>query len=237
MERRPIPGFEGYYEADSEGFIWSCARIVPSKRHKSGWKSVRERRLANVDYGKGYFGVHLQKPGRAWKAKVHHLVALAFYGPWPDGAECVRHLDDCRTNNRPENLAYGTIAQNVADSIRNGTFTRAEKNGGALLTNAQVIDIKGRILAGAKTGDLARDYRVSPQAISCLKSGRNWASIGPTMPQSDRAIFANIGGVAVPLKKYVRRLGLCYESVRFRVRKRNETVSEAARGLLHRRAA
>lgn len=39
------------------------------------------------------------------------------------------------------------------------------------------------------------------------------------------------------VKKYARRLGICYKSVRFRVRKHNETVSEAVRGLLSRRAA
>lgn len=237
MERRDVPGFEGYYQADTDGYVWSCARVVPSTRHKSGRKSVRERRLSGNDDGHGYFYISLYRPGFRWKVKVHHVVALAFHGPWPEGAECVRHLNDVRGDNRPSNLAYGTIAENVADSIRNGTFTRAEKNGAALLTNAQVIAIKDRILSGGKTGELASEFGVSAQAISCLKYGRNWRSVGPEMPACDRAIFAVIGGVNVPLKKYVRRLGLCYESVRFRVRKRNETVCEAARHMLAKRAA
>ncbi len=240
VERRVIPDTFGYYEADSEGNIWSCARVVASTRYPSGTKKVRERILKPFLDKRGYGSVHLGLPDGYRRGNVHQLVAAAFHGPKPESAECVRHLDDNPRNNRPENLAYGTFLDNVADSIRNGTFPRAEKNGAALLTNAQVIEIKERILAGARTGELAREYDVSAQAISCLKSGRNWASIGPQIPREDRAIFADIGGVKVPLKKYVRRVDLCYESVRFRVRRRGETVSEAARSVLkngRRRAA
>jgi hypothetical protein len=64
-----------------------------------------------------------------------------------------------------------------------------------------------------------------------------WATRRRQQQNQRRSIFANIGGVKVPLSNYVERLGLCYESVRFRVRKHNETVCEAARGLLSRRAA
>lgn len=50
---------------------------------------------------------------------VHALVARAFIGPRPDGL-LVRHLDDDKINNRPENLAYGTHVENRQDAIRNG---------------------------------------------------------------------------------------------------------------------
>lgn len=54
---------------------------------------------------------------------IHHLVALAFIGPRPEGraGARVRHLDCNPLNNHFSNLAYGTPEQDVADSIANGT--------------------------------------------------------------------------------------------------------------------
>jgi len=46
-------------------------------------------------------------------------MALTFIGPRPPGAE-VRHLDDDKTHNNAENIAYGTRMENTADAIANG---------------------------------------------------------------------------------------------------------------------
>jgi len=37
--------------------------------------------------------------------------------------EC-RHLDDVKTNNRIDNLAYGTRDENVRDGLKNGVWKR-----------------------------------------------------------------------------------------------------------------
>lgn len=55
--------------------------------------------------------------GKAGRFQVHHLVMAAFGPPRPPGQEC-RHLDDKPNNNRIENLAWGTRAQNIADHVR-----------------------------------------------------------------------------------------------------------------------
>lgn len=55
---------------------------------------------------------------------VHQLVAEVFIGPTPTGME-VRHLNGIYADNRLSNLAYGTRAQNVADSIAHGTYRNA----------------------------------------------------------------------------------------------------------------
>jgi len=44
--------------------------------------------------------------------KVHRLVCEAFNGPAPEGAVCM-HLDEDYTNNRPENLKWGTQKENL----------------------------------------------------------------------------------------------------------------------------
>lgn len=45
--------------------------------------------------------------------KVHRLVCEAFHGPAPFEKAVVMHLDDDATNNKPENLAWGTQKQNL----------------------------------------------------------------------------------------------------------------------------
>lgn len=45
--------------------------------------------------------------------KVHRLVCEAFNGPAPFEKAVVMHLDDDATNNKPENLAWGTQKQNL----------------------------------------------------------------------------------------------------------------------------
>jgi hypothetical protein len=44
--------------------------------------------------------------------KVHRLVCEAFNGPPPAESVCM-HLDEDASNNRPENLAWGTQKQNL----------------------------------------------------------------------------------------------------------------------------
>lgn len=45
--------------------------------------------------------------------KVHRLVCEAFHGPPPFPRAVVIHKDECGTNNRPENLKWGTQKENL----------------------------------------------------------------------------------------------------------------------------
>lgn len=105
---RPIPGHKGY-EASSHGRIRSVDRLVtsytPPRRLKG--KVLKQFILWN-----GYKTTHL---GKAHANKyVHRLVALAFFGPPPQGME-VCHGDDNKQNPRLDNLRYDTRKGNMAD--------------------------------------------------------------------------------------------------------------------------
>ncbi len=50
---------------------------------------------------------------------LHDLVLTAFAGPRPAGA-VARHLNDIRTDNRIENLVWGSRSENQMDAFRNG---------------------------------------------------------------------------------------------------------------------
>lgn len=62
------------------------------------------------------FVVNIEK--RAWH--VSTLVALAFLGPRPEGAQ-VLHADDNEWDNRVSNLRYGSQKENSADKLKNGS--------------------------------------------------------------------------------------------------------------------
>lgn len=116
---KPIPGYEGSYEASDQGRIRSLDRTIIEKTGRA--VNVRGRILKPTEGNKRYLLVTLS--GRT--KRVHRLVLAAFEGENPDMQ--VRHLDGDPQNNRIENLAYGTNAENMADSIEHGTHAQASK--------------------------------------------------------------------------------------------------------------
>lgn len=57
-----------------------------------------------------YMGIYNKFYGNM---KVHRLVCEAFHGPAEDSSHVVIHLDEDATNNRPENLKWGTMKENM----------------------------------------------------------------------------------------------------------------------------
>lgn len=118
---KAIPGFEGHYEASTQGEIRSVDRVVPcgrSMRHTAG------RVLSPRIHKNGYASVNLSVGGRAKNHTVHKLVTLTYYGSPGEGHE-VRHLDGNPLNNALHNLAYGTRAENMIDAKRHGRRSNA----------------------------------------------------------------------------------------------------------------
>ncbi len=120
----PIPGYEGYYEASSLGRIRSLDREITCKNGV-----VKRRRGVILRPGRSdrRLTVNLSGPDtdlRSWK--VHQLVLMAFVGPKPPGAMGC-HWDDDYTNNRIENLRWGSNTDNMQDSLRNGGNPRAAR--------------------------------------------------------------------------------------------------------------
>lgn len=114
VECRPIPGWEGYYEASVDGRIWSVERLVPVRRE--GWspRRIHSREMRQHRINGGRLRVTLTKDnsvtGRGWF--VHRLVLMAFC-PRDDMASLqVNHKDGNPSNNRLENLEWCTCSEN-----------------------------------------------------------------------------------------------------------------------------
>ena len=57
-----------------------------------------------------YMGLYNRRFGNM---KIHRLVCEAFHGPAPEQKSVVIHIDEDATNNRPENLRWGTQKENL----------------------------------------------------------------------------------------------------------------------------
>lgn len=167
-EWQDIPGYEGKYQASSLGRIKSLKRMVRG-RTPGGTpflRSVPERILKPGAYCKaGHLSVVLGhgENGRP----VHQLVALTFLGACPQGME-VLHINGDPTDNRVENLRYGTRTQNILDVYRQGGVWRK-------LSTTDVHSIRQMLDKGIRGSDVARAFNVSNSTISSIKRGSTFS--------------------------------------------------------------
>lgn len=110
-EWRWVIGYEGKYKVSSMGRVMSFATTAYTGR-TSEFGVIKKLTTSKS----GYSIVSLSNKGKSRARFVHHLALEAFCGPRQDGLEA-RHLDGVRTNNRVQNLAWGTSRENSADRM------------------------------------------------------------------------------------------------------------------------
>ena len=123
-EWRDIPGWEGYYQASSEGRVRSLDRWVDNGNggHIRPGTVLKSAKTGKQDHQ----GVALCRDARYKTFRVHQLVMWAFVGPQEDGID-VCHWDGNPANNALSNLRYGTRADNAADKLRHGNDVNTNK--------------------------------------------------------------------------------------------------------------
>lgn len=124
----------------------------------------------------GYLRLKPHVQGRNINTRVHVMVCLAFHGDPPSPLHQVRHLNGRRTDNRVENLAWGTAKDNGVDRVRHGTTLKGEAHNLAKLTWADVRQIRERY-ATNRTSQyvLAEEFGVAQSQISSVIRGKTWA--------------------------------------------------------------
>jgi hypothetical protein len=112
IEWRTVPSWP-MYEASSVGTV---RRREPKEKGSPLCKEMRGTR-----HHTGYLQVTVyREDGRQASRYVHRLVAEAFHGP-AEPRQQARHLDGDPENNRPDNLRWGSGAENTRDQVRHGT--------------------------------------------------------------------------------------------------------------------
>lgn len=162
-----IPGFDRY-RVTSDGRVQTS--WVRGSKRRGDWRDMVPRKDA-----KGYVGVILcAGPGLPRRyVRVHRLVAEAFI-PKHSGQSCVRHLDGNPANNRADNLAWGSYADNELDKRFHGTwFTRFNGK----LTERHRQEIRNRARDGERQKALAAEFGVSRPTITRLVNGSTWSKL------------------------------------------------------------
>jgi len=124
--RRPIFGFEGFYDIDSTGNIYGLERLDDMGRKVSS--RLLKQRINKKKYSlNGYFKITLTKNGKRSHFETHCLVAENFIGPRPKGF-VVDHIDGNSLNNNVNNLHYVTSRENtIRGRVSNGIVGVTER--------------------------------------------------------------------------------------------------------------
>ena len=155
---KDVPGFEGYYEVNTEGDV-----------RRTG----KQKLLSKVIDRDGYIAYCFCVKGKRTNVVAHRVVMETFVGPCPLG-HVTRHKDGVRANNHLTNLEYGTPAENAADMLRHNTQAKGEQVHLSKLTEADVINIRNSSLSQV---ELARLYNVTSGNISLIISRITWKHI------------------------------------------------------------
>lgn len=170
-EWRAIPSWPAY-EASSHGRI----------RRAAPWKdgrSISVHHIMSQHAGRGgYVIVHLRSSPKSANVLVHRLVCEAFHGPAPSGTHQAAHGNGIRNDNRPENIRWCLPAENCADKVLHGTAGIGERHSMAVLTAAQVAEIRARYVKGRGNGSfaLAREFGIHPKHLRRVAIRDCWKS-------------------------------------------------------------
>lgn len=134
-------------------------------RHGENWRKLKP----DAD-SRGRKRYTLAIGGKYKKFRGSRLILLAFIGPCPDGMECC-HEDGDETNDRLDNLRWGSRESNCEDKRRHGTLPLGERAGRNKLTEKQVLEI---IASGRPLKPLAVKYGVSEATVSHVLRGKTW---------------------------------------------------------------
>jgi len=115
-----------------------------------------------------YVGVYVGGGKKGLKQFVHKLVLLAFCGEAKEG-QIACHKDDNGSNNKLDNLYWGSHKSNAQDAIKNGKFAFANPLNTTIYNLELVKEIRAKYTG--KRGEqsaLAREYGMSVSNVHLI---------------------------------------------------------------------
>lgn len=131
---KPIPvSPNDDYMAGSDGQIYSRTKYKGfGRKELVDWYPLQGHMTP-----KGYRTISMSHENVKVTKSVHRLVCMAFHGMPPISTMEVRHLNGDPTDNRPENLRWGTAEENWQDKRMHGRATVGEKHPAAKFTDEE----------------------------------------------------------------------------------------------------
>lgn len=194
---RPIPGYEGLYEASDHGRVRSLDRRVPHAR--AGTILCRGKVLAPAMH-RGRPHLTLARDGAHRQVGVHTLVLEAFIGPRPEGMEGC-HGDGDKLNNHLSNLRWDTTSANVLDQVQHGVHRNGRKTRCPL---AHLLEEPNLVQAGLRRGQ--RNCRACARARTALHQDRA-AGVRDFTAEADAYYAAFMGQQQAAAARLLRRAG------------------------------
>ena len=153
--RKAVKDFEGLYEVDEEGHVFSLKNNIELKAYNNGY---------------GYWKVNLYKNHKCIKKYVHRLVAEAFI-PNPDSLKEVNHINCDKRDCCVSNLEWCDRHYNLQHSYKHGLKRTCENHGSAKLNWKAVNDIRTKQLSQK---EYAIKYEVRQCTISAIQHNKLW---------------------------------------------------------------
>lgn len=163
------------YAVTKDGRVWSYLRNQGPRNDNKAIAIYNEppRELAQKNNGRGYRTVCLI-PGRKI-VYVHRLVLTGWRGACPEGMD-TRHLNGNRSDNRLENLAWGTRDEQESDQKRHGTKPMGDSHPNSRLTMELVSSARKMWLEGKKLVEIidALSLTVHTATLHDALIGNTW---------------------------------------------------------------
>lgn len=166
---KPVP----FYPYDAKYSVSNLGRVKPNVVSK--YSKNKAEFLKPVPTPRGYLFVSLYAEGKTYCAFIHRMVTIAFHGKPPADKPYACHKDDCQTNNRTDNLYWGSHADNTRDREENGKGSKGASNGRAMLTPVEVAEIR-RLYADGNVSQtsLGKQFHIGQVQISRIVRGEHW---------------------------------------------------------------
>lgn len=127
--------------------------------------------------GYGRIQVGSRRDGTGKSAPAHVISYLIHRGPVPEG-HFVCHRCDTPTCVNPDHLFVGTAKDNNDDARRKGrskAAARGELHPNAVLTTAEVSEVKRMIRAGMTPTPIGSALGISRNTVKTIRRGGSWA--------------------------------------------------------------
>lgn len=184
----PIKGFEGMYEIDDGGNIYTIKR------------QGTDTRVMKTERKNDYNRVTLNKCGKKYRFLVHRLVAQHFVEN-PNNLPCINHKDGNKRNNAKENLEWCDYHENMVHAIKSNLNHVPALSGERHPRRKVDLDIVRKIRADACRGekyvDIGKRYGITGEQVSNIVKMKHWKVAVPYHAESSNRIPAVFDDIEV----------------------------------------
>lgn len=147
IDYKDIPGYEGYYQAGTDGSVRSITKEV--RQHSGSTQTKTGKILRPAKDRIGYLNCALSKCNNLASYKVHRLVALAHIEN-PNHLPEINHKNGIKTDNRVDNLEWCNRSQNIQHAIKHKllVFKKGADNAQSKFTQEQRAEIVSLMKSG-----------------------------------------------------------------------------------------